>query len=847
MTAPVDRMVVEILPDFSLFVVRLREGIAASMKGMQTQIDTANRGFAKSIESTAAATSTAVRVESDGMAASVGRGMRRATGAITGMLRGVRDAAMSLMKVFVPLVVAFGAFEALKGAIKFQKAMTLVQTQAGASAAEIRKMGPALLALAGPLGTSPEQLALSLYHVESIGIRGAAALDLVKTAAKGAKIGNASLEETTNALTAVIASGIVKGNDFASAMQFINQTVGSGDMKLSDFNSTMSNGLLAVLHQLGVPLKDVGASLAVLGDNNIRGANASTMLRMAVQAMAVPIRGGAKALSDIGIKSGQLGKDLQTGGVPKALQDIHDHLVKAGISGKQTGEFLLNAFGKRAGTGVSVLLDQLGRLKQKEADQAGGAKKFGDAWKATTKNLSFEIDQAKAWFTALGIRIGTALIPVIQKVIGWVEKHWKGFQTLGNVIKSVAVGIYQHILLPVWHDVVRAIVNISDWVHRHQAGLQTLADKLKALATGAYTKVLLPAVHGVQRAIQGIIGWIDKHHEQLIKLGRQVSGVATDAYNKLLKPALHDIANFFRNASDFVHRHHVVLGKLAGYIGGTVIVIFKSWISYLHGVIDVLHAVGTGIGWLWTFAQKAWRNVGAPVFEAIKSANSAFVSQFTSVWDAVASIVSSTWSGLQKIWHAIDVEGIQPLERVLQGFSDQWHSLWSAIGTAVSDVWGYIEPVLSQIGGALNGVLGAVGKLDKLAGHIPGLSSVLSSFGLAEGGLVTGAGGPKSDSQLRRVSPGEFVVNAAATSANLGLLTSLNNRSAPKVSIPGAGVGAPSSYVSAGSAGGGDLAAVVAKAVGRELRGLEFSFDGDGIARIVAKRQAVQNVKGVRR
>lgn len=45
----------------------------------------------------------------------------------------------------------------------------------------------------------------------------------------------------------------------------------------------------------------------------------------------------------------------------------------------------------------------------------------------------------------------------------------------------------------------------------------------------------------------------------------------------------------------------------------------------------------------------------------------------------------------------------------------------------------------------------------------------------ANGGLVQGVGGPKSDSNLARVSDGEFWVNAAATAKNLPLLNAINS------------------------------------------------------------------------
>src|SRR5260221_7888116 len=127
-----------------------------------------------------------------------------------------------------------------------------------------------------------------MYHVESncesIGIRGPKALKLVKIAAEGAAVGGADLTDVTNALTAVVASGIKGVHSFAGAMGVLNKIVGVGDMSMQDLADAFGTGVLASVKGFGVTIKDAGAALAVFGDNNIRGAHAGTQLRMAVMA-----------------------------------------------------------------------------------------------------------------------------------------------------------------------------------------------------------------------------------------------------------------------------------------------------------------------------------------------------------------------------------------------------------------------------------------------------------------------------------------------------------------------------------------------------------------------------------
>ena len=80
------------------------------------------------------------------------------------------------------------------------------------------------------------------------------------------------------------------------------------------------------------------------------------------------------------------------------------------------------------------------------------------------------------------------------------------------------------------------------------------------------------------------------------------------------------------------------------------------------------------------------------------------------------------------------------------------------------------QALLGPISQALGSVLGGT-----FGGSTPGVSTSPNPVGLQDGGLVTGPGGPRSDSILARLSNGEYVVNAAATRANITLLHAINS------------------------------------------------------------------------
>jgi TP901 family phage tail tape measure protein len=362
-------------------------------------------------------------------------------------LGGVAKTAAGLGLIIGVLAAAKAAIDITKEANDFQRSMVQIQTNASVTRQEVDRASGALLNLAGPTAAAPEELAVAFYHAKAVGLDYAKALNTTKIAAEGAKVGHADLEQTMNALTATVASGIPGVEDMSGAMGQLIGIVGTGDMKLKDLNEALGSGILTVVKGYGLSLTDVGAALATFGDNNIRGADAATMLRMAVQAMAVPAVAGRDRLHELGLTTNQLAVDMQQGGLNKAVLDLKAHLDAAGVSSVQVGAILTEIFGKRAGPGLAVLIGQVDRLQSKFAILRDSGATFGDKWKATTETASFALASLRAKLEAAGIVLTEKLGPAIADAANW----------LGTVLPH-AVGTLQSILSPLEHEVGSLLV-----------------------------------------------------------------------------------------------------------------------------------------------------------------------------------------------------------------------------------------------------------------------------------------------------------------------------------------------------------------------------------------------------
>ncbi len=339
-----------------------------------------------------------------------------------GKVKGFALEATKLGSIIGVAGVAAAIYKGTEAANKFNAEMLKISTQAGVSTEKLDYLKTGALGLAGKIGADPDSLAESLFHVESnfasMGISSTQALSLVETAAKGAKVGGADLVDVTNALTAAVAAQIPGVDNLDEAMGYLNATVGSGDMSMQDLANAMGTGAVAVVKGYGLSIKDVGAALAVFGDNNIRGAQAGTNLRMVVQSLAVPAKGGADALTRLGLTQDTLAKDMQKGGLNAAIVDLHNRMNAAGISAQQQGQILTEAFGKKAGTGLAILVSQFDRLQSKYPELEHGAHNFGSAWDNTAKGTKQKIDQLKGSFDALLINVGNSTRGAQNKVIG---------------------------------------------------------------------------------------------------------------------------------------------------------------------------------------------------------------------------------------------------------------------------------------------------------------------------------------------------------------------------------------------------------------------------------------------
>jgi TP901 family phage tail tape measure protein len=631
-------------------------------------------------------------------------------------------------------------------ASKFQSAMEMVHTQAGVAQSAIGNLSGSVLALAGQVGISPDSLAETLYHVESAfqstGITGQKAMDLVKVAAEGARTGGADVVDVVNALDGAMVSGIGGISNYQQAMGALNAIVGSGDMKMQDLADAMGTGIVAVAKSYGQNIYQVGAALATFGDNNIRGAKAATDLRMAMQAILQPVSTAGDALHQLGLTSTQLGNTMTHQGLTAALAQFVDHLKASKVPMDDWGNYITEIFGKKAGAGINVLIDQLSRMQGKLPDIEKGAHDFGSAWAATQATTSQKFKELESGLEALMIKIGAGLLPAVDALMGEIVKNLPAIEHFGGELAKVAAPV-----VTLFFDGLKDILGLLF------GPMKKVTLAVIALA-GAFA--LFSAINPWVALIAGLVilvGAIVKYHEEIWHTIKSTWDKVAAFFKKFWPELAIGAVLFFGPvmagmialAALIIKYHKQILGAVE-----------KTWDEISKYTVKVFEGIVKGVEKLFDDVKKAittgfdawWKSHGAEVEAVWKVVWKVISDWFTVNWDIITGTLKIAWAlvgpfikvGLAEVemawkitwallseifrntWDVIAavvkvaVAGVTAVIKIawdlivgvfsvfLDLVTGHWSKAWTDIQNAATQVWNAIQQYLGTVWDTISGL-----------------------------------------------------------------------------------------------------------------------------------------------
>ena len=440
------------------------------------------------------------------------------------------------------LGVAVGAGVAVKAAMDYQEQSTQLVTGAGELSKNLKMVEQGMLDLSVSTDTSTSQLESGMYMIESAGYHGAQGLAVLKAAAEGAKVGNADLGDTANALTSILNAYHLKASDATAVTDQLVATVASGKMHMQDLASSIS-AVLPVAASAGISFSQVGGALATMTAQGVSAHRAAQNLATTIRSLLSPNATAADEMRDLGLSA----------------NDVSTHLGQRGLTG--TISLLTEAILKNS-KGGSVLASTYNAM----SPAAQGIAREIAAGTISTNDLSTAMKALSPEQAALITQFQTSATSATglkQTFDAAMQKMVGGAQGLNTVLElgGKNASVFSGNVSTVADAAKRAGGDVNGFAETQkdlsfQMGKAENAIKAAGISLGM---ALLPAVTAIVKPLASLLQLIAGNHAAAIAFAVVVGGVLAGALGGKLAGAFKDLKSGISDMGDGLQW---LLGKL---------------------------------------------------------------------------------------------------------------------------------------------------------------------------------------------------------------------------------------------------------------------------------------------
>lgn len=354
---------------------------------------------------------------------------------------------------------------AVSSAIEFDASMKNVQSLGEESAESLAHLTDVVIEMSTEFPQSANILAEGLYDIESSGFSGAAALDVLEASAMSASAGLTETATSARAITAILNSYGLAGEDAAHVSDVLFQTVNVGVVSFEELAGSIGN-FVPMAASMGISLEEATGALATMTLAGLPAAEAATSLARVMSAFIKPSAGMEDMLGRLGIGledladpaiglSGVMAQLIEeTGGQTVALQELFPDVRS-----------LRGALALAANEGETYV-----RVMEAQAGASEGAGAAAEAFKVQMEGLGAQWQLFKNQVSAIALEGLLALFPVLQD----------GASTFGAIVAEVAQR-----LSGAWSSLVSAGADVVDILKDLWAGAQPVVEVVGAMFGGA--------------------------------------------------------------------------------------------------------------------------------------------------------------------------------------------------------------------------------------------------------------------------------------------------------------------------------------------------------------------------
>ena len=479
----------------------------------------------------------------------------------------------------------------ISGAYELEKSMKTIQGKAQASKKEIDSLKSSIISLSGDSAKTAQEIATAGEKMAQFGFSTKETEAVMKGISQTSTATGESMEKVARALNSATQGfdeynksqedAIELGDRFTAIANNANVTIENLRMGLSKYS--------AVANDANQSFKDTAAAFAVLRDTGIQAEQAGTTVRVVLQRLQSPSKKAREALNELNVELRN--SEGQMKSLPKMLEEFDKALQGVG---KEKADLLLKQiFGSQGLTGFKALMSEAeGRYKELRKTIENSQNVAAE----TANTMRTEWESFQSTVDALGKRIGTSVLPVINSVLGLINDIYAGikkvditFKPITEAVKELGIGFQvseesaKSLGKSIGQDINSAIeftANIISRVNEFWKENQSTINAIGKFISNSFQG----AVENVVNLVSRLQNFWKQNKEELKEIWKQIATKIKNAVVGVVSTVTDWIANLKEAKGSFMEQKGLL---------NSIWDLIKAGYNLWNSVLDVIKFIGT--------------------------------------------------------------------------------------------------------------------------------------------------------------------------------------------------------------------------------------------------------------
>lgn len=616
----------------------------------------------------------------------------------------ISSAGSALTKGVTMPVAAVGT-AAIKTAADYESAMSNVQAITGATGEDFKKLTQLGKDLGSSTAWSAQECAQAMQYTGMAGWTAADNVAGLKGILDLASASGTDLAATSDIMTDTISAFGYAASDSALFADTMTKACTSANVSVETLGESYKY-CGAICGTMGYSIDEITTSLAVMGNQGIKGSQAGTTLKNAIANMAAPTKNMKAAMDDLGISiTNQDGSMKSWGDVIKNLQSSFQ-----GLTQDQQAAYAKQLFGKESMAGMLAIINtstsDYNALAESIKSSGGAAE---EAAQTQLNNLNGQLTLLKSALEGAAITIGDKLLPYIKSAVGWVQKATDWFNGLSDaqvsmIMKFAGIAAAIGPVLLIFGKLVSTIGKVYSTV-----GMVTGA---VAKAGGVMALITSPAgiVIAVLAAVAAAAFLIIKNWDKIKPVVMKVKDAFISVMPAIKQTISNAIAAIMPIIQTLISTFKAVLPKAintAKQVIAAITPVIKTVVNTIATIVPIIARTFVGV------AQKLTpvvRTIGNIIKAAIPIVGKLFAAAFTFVGNTITKVMPYI-NRIAKTIGSVLVFAVKKVSPVIQKMASTFSTVFNSVFKIVSKIVNKLRPVFNAIGTIVKAVMNVVGKV----------------------------------------------------------------------------------------------------------------------------------------